>query len=81
MDPNRPPRWPVVVMLGLALAAAVALGIAGALGEENTARLALGVLALMAVELRRPPPSAAAIVGALLAGELGGMLPSLLEGS
>lgn len=66
------PRWHVVAMLALALAASVVLGALGVLGEENTARLCLGVLALIASEVRRgPPPPAVAVGTALVAGEIG----------
>lgn len=71
-EPQEGARWHVVVMLALALAASVALGALGVVGEENTARLVLGVLALIAAETRRgPPPPAVAVGSALVAGEIG----------
>lgn len=50
-------RWMVVALLVACLATAIALGVLKVLGEENVARVVLGVLGLIAWELRRPPPA------------------------
>lgn len=77
-------RVMVVSLLLAALAAVVVLGVTEVLGENNVARLALGIMGLIAWEIRRPPPppsagsgsksAAASAAVALLTGELGASL-------
>ena len=79
-------RWYVVALLVASLVATVVLGALGVLDQDNTARLALGALALIAMEVRRTgaPPApggdASALVATAVASELGGMLGHLLPG-
>lgn len=63
-------HWTVLVALVVFLSAAVVLGVSGVLGEDNTVRLVLGLVALLAYIVRRGPPAGSPPV----AGELGTLL-------